>query len=200
MSRVTLTSVSGKFRSVIDTAPIASIVVDLNIDGTEFAKWVGSMACEYHAGEHYKAPATKAADRELASYIGALDKMEKILSGHSFGSEAEAGFIHLLLSNGAGLQEAVNSRKVLRGTIKQELAAALRVQELAGRQQSAGGRPAATRRNGILNEIVKVLRGAGASARDARGRAERILIACRIPVPTGERAVRRVEPKPGDKN
>lgn len=197
MSRVSLTSVSGKFHTEIDTAPIVGIVASLNIDSAKFAEWVGAMACEYHAGEHYKTPPAKAADRELKSYINALATVEKILFGYSFQSEAESGIIHQLLSNGAGLQEAVNSRKALRDTIKQELAVARRVQEIT--KKSAGGRPKATWRHEILNRIVLTLQEAGATAADARDRAERVLVACRITVPSSERAIRHAQRSKGDK-
>lgn len=193
---VTLVSVSGEVFSV-DTAPIAEIVSHLNLDAGRFAEWAGSVFAEYHASQSFAKkyfPPAKETGRELSAYINALERVNAVLSSPGFRAGPESGILYQLLNTGANPREARNSRDAFRVTINTEIAAARQAQQAA---KAAGGRPKADRRNGVLAAIVQELQNAGASAAAAREMAERIMIAGRVPVPTGERAIRRASGRGG---
>ncbi|HBO3107891.1 TPA: hypothetical protein L4R04_004955 [Pseudomonas aeruginosa] len=169
----------------------------LQVDHGEFTQWLGILLGRYRFDQVHKFPNARTEKDELGEYLETLQKMIRYTSHGGLPPVVHAEFDWQALNAGINPFELNDS---LRKSLTYALVLAEKVQAKARHRKSPRGAPKKTSRDSLLAELVLRLEEAGATATDARDRAEKILVACRVEVPAGERAVRRAQNRKGGGN
>ena len=166
----------------------------LDLDVKEFKAWLSKRVGDYRTDKNLSAqfPNASTEKAELKKFISAMEKTISFLKPHGLPPRVNAEFnTHLIKSTDIDKHE---KNEDMVETLSIYLDLAKKVQHTFVNARSPKGRKDRLHEDLFLNDVVVKLQGAGATAMEARGRAENILIALRITnVPEGERSIRRTQ-------
>ena len=164
----------------------------LNIDATEFQTWLAGHVGNYRSWHDLlgQMPGVETEKKELSAFIKGL---KSIINHTEMGGLPPTVEAHLSWeAHKAGFDWIQAQRDVYENAIRMLVLAEQTNQQIADMKASRGRKPD-WRRDKLIDTVVSRLQDLGATAENARERAEVILIACKIEVPTGERSIRRAQ-------
>lgn len=161
------------------------------IDAIEFAAWLGPALGKYRGDEETRDVLEVPPAEQLAALSGIRKALREVLSQLRPGTLPPRTDAHLFYEGHIRDVDVSALRKRLEEdahTFEIILAA---TERKVGAQPGKRGAKSKRSRDELLAAVVQRLRSFNCSAADARSVAEHVLIACRVPVPQDERALRR---------